>query len=275
MRTEAVQLSSIIRQHEDTILFSVAYHWRCHPATHLALDLIRQHFQNSTVTKMTANMSIPGNFLPGGKDDIRLKSSLAGGALMDLSYVIDAVHFFMSPQEDKNREVVEDVLKANAVVSPNDPQIDLEMTASLKISEGREAHIIASFRPLLLPTLELEMEDSIGNRLSYFNFVRPDVYHSLTLSLVSGANRKERSYGRGGSTYLFQLRSFCDEISKRKGALRGVEIENKEEQKEEQSEGDNLQPRGLGTCAESLRNLKVIDKVYQTAGMLPRLQQQS
>lgn len=75
--------------------------------------------------------------------------------------------------------------------------------------------------------------------MSCTNFAAPHIFHSLRIE-SNGTSRTEKCYGEG-TTYWYQLKSFADEV------LGG--------------------PKGPSTLENSINNMKVIDQVYQKAGL--------
>jgi len=80
------------------------------------------------------------------------------------------------------------------------------------------------------------------------------MFHSITVTLANGKKRSETEYGEG-STYYYQLNDFCNAVKKAK--------EDKEWRDTDLITGVD----------ESVKIMKVIDRVYEAAGMTPRKKQ--
>jgi len=241
---EAEKLRAVVEQHPE-LLFAEAYHWRCHPAVRRARERARVL---GTKTNMTVRMRIPAAYLPGSLEtDIRFQRNLAGGALMDLCYVVDAMHFFL----DDPDATLEDVLRADPVLHPGgDKEIDIAMEAQMAFSTGCKADLDASFLPVLIPDLDVEVVAADGIMVLN-NFVLPHMYHSVEVTREgSRKSQTDRHLLDGESTYTYQLREFSERI------LQGEEYAG---------------PRCLGTIEETVRNMHVIDRIYEAAGMSVRM----
>lgn len=163
--------------------------------------------------------------------DIRYRYDLAGGATMDAGcYPIHLVRTLAAAEPA--------VMSATAVQGPE--QIDRDMTAQLRFADGRTARIVCALWSPRILQIRARVEGELGS-IDVVNFVAPHFYNSIRVR-AGGTTRRERS--RGPSTYRAQLDAFAS-------ALRtGTPLP---------TEGD-----------DSVNNMRVIDAVYEAAGMPPR-----
>lgn len=164
--------------------------------------------------------------------DIRFDPALAGGSLMDIGcYAVHQVRFVMGAEPR--------VVSARA--KTKSPGIDRWVEAQLRWGDGRTGRIVAALYSLARPMIDLRVKGDLG-LLKVFNPTRPDLYHRITLKNRDGTKRERVE---GESTFWYQLRAFADAI--RDG-------------------GPVLTPP-----ADAVRTMRVIDAIYDRAGMLPRL----
>ncbi len=162
--------------------------------------------------------------------DIRYQYDLGGGAMMDAGcYALHCMRL-LAPSEPQ-------VVRATAKLKT--PKIDRAMSAEFTFGEGARGYLEASMWSRNVLKLSAEV---IGDRgaLRVFNFVAPQFYHRLTLT-VDGHKTHERV--RGEATYTAQLRRFAAAV------LRGEPT--------------------LTPAEDAVVTMGLIDQIYDAAG-LPR-----
>ena len=164
--------------------------------------------------------------------NIRYSYALGGGATMDAGcYAIHMLRFLAGDEPE--------VVSAQArLISP---QVDRWMRAEFRFADGRAGRITASMlsaNPFLRIALRVQGDQG---EMKVFNPMAPQVYHHLKVRAKQG-KRTERLPRI--PTYLYQLRSFA-------GAVR-----------------DGIPP--LTPPADAIANMRVIDAVYQKAGLALR-----
>jgi predicted dehydrogenase len=162
--------------------------------------------------------------------DIRYRWELAGGATMDIGcYAINMVRFLAGAEPE--------VLRAEARLSS--PKVDRWMTADLRFPDGRTGRITCSLFSATLLQLRVVVRGDAGE-MRVFNPLAPHFYHRLSLRTPSGTTTERIA---GDATYTYQLRAFVDAVRSRSA---------------------------LPTDAsDGIANMRVIDAIYQKAG-LPR-----
>src|SRR5690242_5671134 len=163
--------------------------------------------------------------------DIRYQYDLAGGALMDAGCY--PVHMVRSVSGEEP-----EVVRATAKRRGED--IDRAMRAELRFPSGATGAITCSMWSSALLRLHLR---AVGERgeMRVFNPTTPQMYHRMKIT-VDGHSRVER-FGRV-PTYQYQLKAFCAAV------LRGEPT--------------------LTPPTDSIANMRVIDAIYQAAGMRVR-----
>lgn len=167
-------------------------------------------------------------------NNIRYDPALAGGSTMDLgAYTVNMIRFFGGPHAGEP-----EVISARA--RKTRPEIDRWMRAELAFESGCTARMtvaLCSWRFFRLTT-QVDCEDGV---VELFNPIAPHVHHRLTVRA-----RAERSVKKlaGEPTYVGQLRAFVR-------AIRTGEA-----------------PPSDGH--DGVKNMAVIDQVYEHAGMRPR-----
>ncbi len=162
------------------------------------------------------------------RDDIRFRYDLAGGATMDLGCY--AIHMLRHLAGDEPT-----VLQAHALLAA--PNVDRAMSADFQFSDGRTGRIACSLMSSKLFRMSARVKGELGE-MRVLNPLAPQFYHRLTLRTPDG-KRVER-LSRTAS-YIYQLRAFAAAV--RDGA-------------------PNLTPP-----ADSVANMRVIDAVYEAAGL--------
>lgn len=99
-----------------------AFHWQFHPASHVVHALVDSG-KYGRVLSTSARMTTPaGTVNPG---NIRWQYDLAGGSLMDMTYVISATRYFLDAGAPR------DVTAAKARPMKSDKRVDESMQASM------------------------------------------------------------------------------------------------------------------------------------------------
>lgn len=161
--------------------------------------------------------------------DIRWRLDLAGGALMDVGcYAIHILRTLAGAEPS--------VVSARARLKS--PGVDRLTTAEFAFPDGRTGAITASMLSLRLFAASVRVIGSEGT-MTVTNPVMPQYFHSLTVRTRAG-KRKER-VAKQPSSYLAQLRAFAGAV------LHGEPF-----------------PTGVD---DAIANMRVIDSVYQAAGL--------
>jgi len=239
---------------EKKLILLEAFHWQFHPAAH-ALKAELDSGKYGKILRTESWMTTPAGTIP--KSDIRWKFDLAGGALMDMTYVISATRYFLSAG------VPSSVVSAQARPLKEDKRVDSAMEAELTydLPQGSvKSKIIADMdRPNLarvvpriweLPSIEIETERAT---FYYYNFMMPHLYHYISITdKRTGKTTYQKFYLDGSpssmmgqpwwSTYRWQLEAFVDKF-------RGRE------------------PFHWVTGQSSIDQMTTIDMVYEKAGL--------
>jgi predicted dehydrogenase len=161
------------------------------------------------------------------RNDIRLRYELGGGALMDLGCYTVNLLRYLAGAEPE-------VVRATAQLLA--PGVDRRMTAELRFADGRTAGLSCAFFAFR-PRISVRVLGEEGE-LHVLNPILPHLWHRLTVRTHQG-KRSERLAGE--STYTHQLRAFVA-----------------------QSQGGPAMPTD---GADAVANMRVIDAVYQQAGL--------
>jgi predicted dehydrogenase len=163
--------------------------------------------------------------------DIRYQLELAGGATMDAGcYTIHMARVLAGAEPE--------VTSARALL--RSPQIDRAMAADLRFPGGAAGKILTSMWSSSLLRMTARVWGETG-RLTLFNPLAPQFWHRL--KVVTGVSRRVEHFSRR-PTYSYQLDAFCDAV------LRGGPV--------------------LTPPPDSVANMRVIDAVYEAAGLRPR-----
>lgn len=243
-----------------------AFHWRFHPAAHRVKSLIESG-KYGNPKSVYACMKLPGHIV--GKDDIRLKYNLAGGASMDLTYIFSASSYFASRDFPKCEfRVLEAVPRLNEA----DKNVDEAITSKFVVDQEGKPPVTCSVEGDLTPppflgfiprfwaftaftTIELEKA-----KIEFDKFVLPTLGHSITITEKdSGKKQVENLYVDGPqwgtrgkpwwTTYRYQLEAFVDMVRAK-------------------DTGTDYSGPWM-SLDESEKLMEVIDSVYDKAG-LPR-----
>ncbi len=163
--------------------------------------------------------------------NIRYRFDLAGGATMDVGcYAIHLLRFLTGEEPE--------VLSAHATL--HSPQIDRRMEAELRFPSGASGRMTCSLFSASLLRVRARVLGSEGE-MSVLNPIAGHLYHRLSLRSRTG-RRVERVPGE--ASYVCQLRAFADHLR------RGTPV-----------------PTGP---EDSVANMRVIDAVYERAGLARR-----
>ncbi len=165
------------------------------------------------------------------RNDIRYCYDLAGGALMDLGcYAINQLRFLTGAEPE--------VVSAKAKTSA--PQVDRWIEADFRFADGRTARITASFFSTILLRIVTIVQGDQGE-MRVLNPILPHLFHRLTIRNAKG-KRSERVPGE--TSYTYQLRAFAKAVR-----------------------GEVPMPTD---AADAIANMRVIDAVYEKAGLKRR-----
>ncbi|KAI0737096.1 NAD binding oxidoreductase [Daedaleopsis nitida] len=192
------------------------------------------------------------------RSDIRWQYALAGGSLMDMTYVISSTRYFLGA--DTPREVAE----AKARPSPQDRRVDDAMEATLRYDIGGrmvESKVYSDmWRPNLFgiipraweaPSIEIETEHA---KIYFYKCLHDaSLYHYITIYDKRTKQTTTKKFYSGGpqwgqrgetwwSTYRYQLEAFVDKV-------RGRE------------------PVHWVTFESSIAQMETIDMVYEKSGL--------
>ena len=160
--------------------------------------------------------------------DIRYRYELAGGATMDTgSYAVHMLRHLAAAEPE--------VTSAKARLSS--PRVDRCMTADFSFADGRTGRIACSLMSSSLLRISARVTGELGE-MRVLNPVMPQFFHRLTVRTANG-KRVERL--KGGPTYEMQLRAFAAAVTG------GAPV--------------------ITSPADSIANMRVIDRIYQAAGL--------
>lgn len=165
------------------------------------------------------------------RKDIRWSYDLGGGALMDAGCY--AVHLVRTLAGDEP-----EVMAARPTLRT--PDVDRAMEADLRFADGRTGGLRCSMFSWPLVRMSVTIRGDAGE-LYILNPVLPQLYHRLTVTSAHGS-RRETLYG--DSTYTYQLRAFARLVRD------GTPVPT--------------------DPADAVANMRVIDAIYEKAGMRPR-----
>lgn len=163
-------------------------------------------------------------------NNIRYRYNLGGGAMMDTGCYTINFVRFLAGQEPE-------VTAAAARLSS--PQVDRWMQADLRFPDGSTGRITTSLFSAILFRSRALIQGETGE-LRIFNPFFPQLFSSLRVHGRQG-NRRERITGK--ATYFYQLKAFVQ-------AVHGEAVPT--------------------SAADAIANMRVIDAVYQKAGLRPR-----
>jgi predicted dehydrogenase len=170
-------------------------------------------------------------FLLPAPNNIRFKYELAGGSLMDNGcYPVSLIRFLAGAEPT--------VMDAQAKLFS--PQVDSRMSADFTFADGRTAHMASDMLSPALFRSFVQVRGDTGT-LTVVNPYHPHWFHWLTVRGRAGGRFERVS---GGNIYAQQLRAFA-------GAIRG-------------------QAKLSTDPADALANMRVIDAIYDKAGLSRR-----
>jgi predicted dehydrogenase len=160
--------------------------------------------------------------------DIRFRFELAGGATMDAGcYAINVVRFLAGAEPE--------VTRAEARLSS--PRVDRWMSADLRFPDGRTGRITCSLFSSVLVRASARVRGDQGE-MAVLNPIAPHLYHRLKLRGPHGTGT-ERISGR--ASYTHQLEAFVKLLH----------------------DGTPM----VTDARDAIANMRVIDAVYQKAGL--------
>jgi predicted dehydrogenase len=164
-------------------------------------------------------------------NDIRYQYNLAGGATMDAgSYGISMLRFLANAEPE--------VISAHAKLIS--PQVDRMMSAEFRFADGRTGHTVCSMLSRIIFDMSAKVIGDQG-KLHVLNPYHPHWFYRLK---IQGRNGSRTERVPGESTYIYGLRAFVK-------AIRGEAVL-------------------LTGPADAVANMRVIDAVYEKAGLKPR-----
>ena len=177
-----------------------AFHWRFHPSAHVLKEILLSG-EYGRVLSVDANFKIPAGILP--KDDIRFQYDLAGGSIMDLTYVFSAVAY-LAVRDISDPNVEFEILEAKPRLHHKDKLIDEAMTATIFLKDPKiygqasetstvtctiqTDHALPNLFGLIprlweaAPTVTIQ---TTGAEIIYDNFVGAWASHSITITPVT------------------------------------------------------------------------------------------
>lgn len=165
------------------------------------------------------------------RNDIRFEYSLAGGATMDLGcYMVNLVRYVTGEEPI--------VVRAEATLLA--PEVDRRMQATLGLTSGATASIDVEMQARRFFDIRFVAEGEKG-QLSVVNPVLPSYLHLFGVSTEHG---RRREWFPRTASYDYQLRAFVD------GVKTGSPIAT--------------------DAADGLLTMRVLDAIYEKAGLLPR-----
>ncbi|KUM54801.1 Gfo/Idh/MocA family protein [Rheinheimera sp. EpRS3] len=215
-----------------------AFHYRFHPLFVEVMRLV-QAGTIGTISHLRANFSVRIPYFAGS---LRHEAALGGGAMMDLGcYPLHWVRTVMGSEPGQEPQV----LSANCITASaatGGEQIDIISQAQLQFANGAIADIGTSMAEHLsrTPDTSLVLEGSLGS-IEVTGLITPQQGNSIKV-ITAGA---ERQYSvPGHSTYYYQLQHVQDCLQGLATALTGG--------------------------SDAINNMRLLDQIYQHAGLLSR-----
>ena len=208
-----------------------AFHYLHHPFAQRVLDLIASG-RLGTIERVDSTFHIPKAVVKPG--NIRLNSALGGGSVMDAGCY--SIHFLRHGLGEP------DVVAATAVLSVDDPQVDLGMSFELAFPVGVVAEVACSFLGERDGAEVVTRVQGAHGVLEVTSLPVPQWGGTLTVSTADGQVVEESADPT--PSYEYQLRHLV-------GVVR-----------------DGLPSSTEG--ADGLANMRVVDDVYRAAGLHPR-----
>jgi predicted dehydrogenase len=231
---EAQRVADVAAQ-TDLVLME-AFHYRYHPVAERMRE-IAQSGELGTIQRIETSMCIP---LPL-RNDIRFRYDLAGGAGMDVGCYAIHMNRLLAGSEPT-------VVRATARLMK--PDIDEWMQAELQYPDGPSGQMTCALysspksvakATASLTVLQISVKVT-GDRgtLSVFNPTGPHLAHRITVR-TGGKKQRVKVDGAKKPTYTYQLEAFAAAVL-------------------------HDQPV-LTPPADSIANMRVIDAVYEAAGL--------
>ncbi|TAQ90212.1 hypothetical protein B7494_g1502 [Chlorociboria aeruginascens] len=195
-----------------------AFHWQFHPAAHVVHALVSSG-KYGEVLSTYARMTTPTGSIPSS--DIRWQFDLAGGSLMDMTYVVSATRYFLDAGASN------EVIAAKARPMKKDKRVDESIEATLNfMSHGKTVTAdiftdmnlgnIGHITPRLadMPSIKIELEKAT---IYYYNFMMPHLYHYIEVTeKTTGAKHSQKHYNFGPKwgtrSEPYQLEAFIDKL---------------------------------------------------------------
>jgi predicted dehydrogenase len=206
-----------------------AFHYRYHPLFARMREVVESG-ELGKISRFETWMCIPLP-LPG---NIRYSYELGGGATMDTGCY--AIHMLrhLAGEEPRVTSAASKLIKAN---------VDRWMTAEFAFPSGASGRMTCSLLSTSLLSIGAKVTGERGE-MNVFNPILPKIYHNLKLN-IDGKIAVE-THGRD-DTYTHQLRTFAQAISEVRGGA--------------------APPTLLTGPRDALANMRVIDAVYEKAGL--------
>ncbi|WP_308291212.1 Gfo/Idh/MocA family protein [Microbacterium ureisolvens] len=209
----------------------VGFHYRLHGFTQRLLEVIASGVLGD-IERVDVDFSIPHFVVKPG--NIRLDGDLGGGAVMDVGcYAVDLIRAAWGEPA---------VESATAVLSGDDPRIDLQTDAVLRLPSGARACVRSSFLGDDQGAMSLRVSGSAAELLAT-SVIVPQ--WGATLRVTAGENvLLEDKAAEGENSYARQLEHLVAVLADGSPSLLDAR-------------------RGVGT-------MRVVDDVYRAAGLQPR-----
>ncbi|WP_194396814.1 Gfo/Idh/MocA family protein [Microbacterium atlanticum] len=209
----------------------VGFHYRLHGFTRRLLEMIASGVLGE-VERVDVDFSIPHFVVKPG--NIRLDGDLAGGAVMDVGcYAVDLIRAAWG------EPVVE---SAESVLYEDDPRIDLQTDAVLRLPSGAPARVRSSFIGDDKGAMSLVVEGSDA-RLEATSVIVPQWGATLHVTAGDDVLVVEKA-AEGENSYARQLEHLVAVLADGSASILDAE-------------------RGVGT-------MRVVDDIYRAAGLEPR-----
>ncbi len=216
---------------EQGLLLMEAFHTLYHPLA-ARLKTIIKSGELGTIRHVEAHFRT----ILRNRQDIRLDYALGGGATMDLGcYTVRLLRFFLESEPEVVRA------KATSVTPEIDRKMEVELRFPMPSAPAISAKMSCAFwsRQLIRITARI-----IGDRGELF-VINPMLPHLFHLVQVKSANGRRIERCPGASSYSYQLRAFV-------GAIRD-------------------KTPVLSDARDGIANMRVIDAIYEAAGLSKRL----
>jgi len=164
------------------------------------------------------------------RSDVRYQLDLAGGAAMDVGCY--AIHQIRTV-------IAAEPEVASAQAKLAGPRIDRAMTADFRFGDGRTASMEIALLEARLPIADLRITGNAGRVAVHFP-TRPEL--AWVTTCVGGRTHRERVTGK--PSFWYQLQAFCAAVQSGAPVLTGP--------------------------VDAVATMRVIDAVYEAAGLGPR-----